>query len=101
MKKLLLVLATLIFLVGCNNQKKYEEAMKDYAISFYNAYQKGQEGLTNPTISIKQLKAANEYENTNYDLSKLEKCKDESYIELIINQDTKEIMDIKYYMQCE
>ena len=101
MKKILLVLVMLSFLVGCNSQKKYEEAMKEKAISFYNEYQKGQEGLTNPTISITQLKEANELKNANYDLSKLEKCKDESYIELIINQDTKEVTDVKYYMQCE
>ncbi len=101
MKKLLLVLVTLTFLVGCNNQKDYEKAMKDNATSFYNNYQKGQEGLTNPTISIKQLKEANEYVDANYDLSKLEKCTDDSYVELIIDQDTKEVTDVKYFMQCE
>ena len=101
MKKTLLVLVALTFLIGCNNQKKYEETMKENATAFYNDYQKGQEGLTNPTISIKQLKEANEYVDANYDLSKLEKCTDESYIELIIDQNTKEVTDVKYFMQCE
>lgn len=101
MKKLLLVLVTLTLLVGCSNQKEYEKAMKENATLFYNEYQKGQQGLTNPTISIKQLKDANEYVDANYDLSKLEECKDESYVELIIDQDTKEVTGAKYYMQCE
>lgn len=100
MKKILLILALPLCLFGCDNQKKYEEIMKDYAISFYDKYQKDQEGLTNPTISIEQLKNANEYVNDSYDLEKLKNCQEQSYVELIIDQTTEEIKEIKYFMQC-
>ena len=100
MKKYLLSLS-LIFLVGCNNQEKYEEAMRDYATSFYNNYQKGSVGLTNPTISITQLKEANEQVQANYDLSRLEGCEDKSYVELIIDEETQDIKEIKYFLQCK
>lgn len=101
MKKILLVLVGLVFLVGCNSQSKYEETMKDYATQFYNAHQKGQEGLTNPTVSIKQLKEAIEAVGDEYDLTKLEKCTDESYVELIIDETTKDVTDVKYYLECK
>lgn len=101
MKKCILILVTLIFLVGCGSQKKYEAAMKEYATKFYNDYQKGQEGLTNPTISIKQLKEAIDVVGASYDMSKLEKCSEESYVELIIDDTTKDVKEVKYYLQCE
>ena len=101
MKKVLLILASLIFLVGCDNQKKYEETMKEYATQFYNEHQKGQEGLTNPTISIKQLKEAVELVGDNYDLTKLEKCTENSYVELIIDETTKDVQEVKYYLECK
>ena len=101
MKKVFLVLIALIFLAGCNSQSKYEETMKEYATQFYNAHQKGQEGLTNPTISIKQLKEAIEMVGDNYDLTKLDKCTDESYVELVIDETTKDVKDVKYYLECK
>lgn len=101
MKKALLILVIMIFLVGCNSQGKYEEAMKNYATKFYNDHQKGQEGLTNPTVSIKQLKDAVEAVGDDYDLTKLEKCTDDSYVELIIDETTKDVKDIKYYLECK
>ena len=101
MKKILFISIIVILFTGCNKQEKYEEAMKFNAVSFYNEYQKNQTGLTNPTISIKQLKDANQYVNANFDLIKLKKCSDESYVELIINQNNGEIIDTKFYMNCE
>ncbi len=97
----LLLLPSLILLSGCNNQKKYEEAISEYATAFYNDYQKGSIGLTNPTISIAQLKEANELVQANYDLSKLDGCEDQSYVELIIDEETQDILEIKYFLQCE
>ena len=101
MKKVLLVLIGLVFLVGCSSQSKYEETMKEYATQFYNAHQKDQEGLTNPTVSIKQLKEAIEAVGDEYDLTKLEKCTDDSYVELIIDETTKDVTDVKYYLECK
>ena len=88
----LLLLPSLILLSGCNNQKKYEEAMSEYATAFYN---------DNPTISITQLKEANELVQANYDLSRLEGCEDQSYVELVIDEQTQDIKEIKYFLQCE
>lgn len=98
---LLVVVFCTLFITGCDNQNKYKEIMKDYANQFYIAYQKNQEGLTNPTVSIKQLKSAVKLGGENYDLSKLKKCTDESYVELILDEATKDIKDIKYYLECK
>lgn len=75
MKKVLVltILACSLILVGCDNQSEYEEIMRDYATTFYNNYQKGSEGLTTPTISIQQLKDANEQVQAGFDLTGLEK----------------------------
>lgn len=100
MKKLLFISCALL-LIGCSNQKQYENTMKEYAIQFYNSYQSGQPGYTNPTISIKQLKEANELDDANFDLSKLDKCTDESYVELVLNEQNNEIEDIKYFLECK
>ena len=75
--------------------------MKEYATTFYNNYQKGSEGLTNPTVSIKQLKDANEQVQASFDLTKIEKCSDDSYVELIIDETTKDVKDVKYFLQCD
>ena len=98
---ILLVACSGFLFTGCNNQSKYEEIMKEYATRFYNEHQKGQEGLTNPTISIKQLKEAIEIVGDDYDLTKLEKCTDESYVELVIDENTKDVKDVKYYLECK
>ena len=106
MKKLLLtgVLVCAVFtLVGCGNGTKLtkeEETMKEYATTFYNNHQKGDTGLTNPQVSIEQLKSGNEFGGDNFDLSKLEKCKDTSYVELKINE-AKDITDYVFHMECE
>ena len=100
MRKILIILVGAVFLVGCGSNAKYEATMKEYAIQFYNEHQKGQEGLTNPTISIKQLKEAIEKVGDSYDLDKLKKCTDDSYVELIIDETTKDVKDVKYFLQC-
>lgn len=103
MKKNILVLAliTCLLLVGCGNKVNYEEVMKEYATTFYNLHKKGQENQKSLTVSIADLKEAIEIVNDNYDMSRLESCKDESYVELLIDTDTKEVKEIKYYLQCE
>ncbi len=100
-KTLLIAVLCSFFLVGCGKQNEYEEAMREYATTFYNNYQKGSEGLDIPTISIKQLKEANEAIGANFDLSRLEKCSDESYVELIIDENSKDVKDVKFFLQCD
>ena len=103
MKKVIVltILACSLILVGCDNQSEYEEIMRDYATTFYNNYQKGSEGLTTPTISIQQLKDANEQVQAGFDLTGLEKCTDDSYVELVIDENTKDVQDVKFFLQCE
>ena len=104
MKKTLIItflIGSLLFVGGCGSQSKYEETMREYATTFYNNYQKGSEGLTTPTISIQQLKDANEQVQAGFDLTSLEKCTDDSYVELVIDEATKDVQDVKFFLQCE
>lgn len=109
MKKVLTIsfmVCALVLVAGCGNKtSKYEETMKEYATTFYNLHQKGDVSQTNPTVSITQLKNVMEVLGTengdNYDMSKLSKCKDESYVELIIDEATRDVKDVKYHLECE
>lgn len=105
MKKALMFLLVLGLFVctGCGEKKsnKYESTMKEYATDYYNMLLKGTEGLTSTKISLSQLKEAVDLQIVDYDMSKLSKCKDESYVEITIDQSTNDIDDIKYYMSCE
>lgn len=105
MKKVLTIsfmVCALILVAGCGNKtSKYEETMKEYATTFYNLHQKGDMSQTNPSVSIAQLKNAIEVIGDEYDMSKLEKCKDESYVELIIDETTRDVKDVKYHLECE
>lgn len=99
-----LVLCGLLMITGCGGEgtktNKYEETMKEYAVSYYNAHLKGTEGLTSTNISIAQLKDAITKIGDNYDMNKLADCKDESYVELIINQTNNDVDSVNYHMQC-
>jgi len=102
MKKGLMLIALIaLFTVGCNATKEYESTMEEYAQTFYNEHQKGNVNLTNPTISIAQLKEAVEMKLDDFDMSKLAKCKDSSYTELIINQESREIEKYVHHLECE
>ena len=57
--------------------------------------------MTTPTISIQQLKDANEQVQAGFDLTSLEKCTDDSYVELVIDEATKDVQDVKFFLQCE
>lgn len=98
MKKLFLILIILI-LVGCNNNK-YEKTMEEYSQTFYNLHIKGQKRNQIVTISIADLKEANEVVGDDYDLKKLKKCQDDSYVELEIDENF-EIKNIKYNLKCD
>lgn len=102
MKKLMFVslLICTIFIFGCTSKtEKREAAMKEYATKFYELHQKGDNGLTNPTVSIARLKEANELNNDGYDMDALKGCTDDSYVELQIN-DAKEITGVTYHLDC-
>ena len=88
------------YIVEETKTSKYEETMKEYAVNYYNAHLKGTEGLTSTNISIAQLKDAIEKIGDSYDMTKLEACKDDSYVELIINQTTNDVDSVNYHMNC-
>lgn len=104
MKKILVVVVLVCssILVGCGNKSnEYEELMRSHATTFYNNYLKGNEGLKETTVSIANLKDANEQVQAGFDLSGLEKCSDDSYVELVIDENTKDVQDVKFFLQCE
>lgn len=102
MKKIIIttVAICLLFSVGCGKLAKKEAVMKEYATDFYEKYQKGAVSLTDPTVYISQLKNANEQIDAGYDLSKLDGCNDDSYVELKIDE-SREITEIIYHMDCK
>lgn len=104
MKKVLIVsfLILSILVVGCGNkQKEYEKVMKEYAKEHYEKYMSGWSGVDVAQVSISLLKNANEQINANYDLSKLEKCTDESYVNIILNKETKKIENFEFHLDCK
>ena len=103
MKKILItsLLVCALFTVGCGSKTNAkEEAMKEYATKFYELHQKGDNGLTEPKVSIAQLKDGIAQAGDTYDMTKLEGCTDESYVELKVNE-AKEVTDVVYHMTCE
>lgn len=97
----LFIICILITLTGCNKMSAKEKVMKEYAVDFYNNYLKGYESTEPKTVTIADLKKAVEVVGKDYDLKKLEKCTDESYAELIIDSNTKEVTDVNFYLECE
>lgn len=97
-----LVLCGLFVFTGCGNKEsQYEKTMKEYAVGYYNATLNPTEGLTTYSVSIERLKDAVERKIVNYDMSKLSNCTNDSYVELIINQNTNEVDSVNYHMSCE
>lgn len=103
MKKVygLLLVAVALCMVGCDKKNKYEKAMEDYVTVFYNNHQSGNTTLDNPIISIAELKEAVSQGYDDFDMSKLEKCSDESYTKLIINKDTRKIESYEHHLNCK
>lgn len=103
MKKILVIIL-LVFsfcTVGCSKTNAKQEAMKEYAIKFYELHLKGDTGITDSTIvKISDLKDAMTQVGDKYDMNKLEGCTDDSYVELILNDD-KEVTDTVYHMICK
>ncbi|MCI9234106.1 MAG: hypothetical protein HFH08_05910 [Bacilli bacterium] len=109
MKKFLIVSVAVLslFMVGCGKKKEekkpntkspqeiaMEKYAKDYYIKFMNKY------LTTPTVSIEALKKTNAEKYTDYDLSDLDKCKDSSYTELVLEEGTNEIKGFVHHLEC-
>jgi len=107
MKKVLaisLVLCGLFIFTGCGEKEteisKYEDAMREYAISYYNSFLKSTESLTEANITVGRLKKAVNLGVASYDMSKLATCSDESYVVLKINQTNNDVDSVEYHMEC-
>ena len=103
MKKVFICLALgILLMTGCSEKLNvYEKTMKEYATGYYNNSVKGTESMTSKIITVSELKTAASFKAINYDMSKLEKCTDSSYVELTINATNNEIENITYHMECE
>lgn len=82
MKKYILILVTLVILTGCGLSKK-EKIFKKYALDYYENYMQDID-MDNYQITLKMLKNSNNKKKTNYDLDKLKKCHDDSYVNISI-----------------
>jgi len=103
MKKILaLTVVALTFLVGgCGtSQKDYEKTMESYGKDYFEKYMTVQ-GLDEVEITISMLKNANQNANANYDLSKLEKCNDDSKVTFSLKKDTREIENTTFDLNCK
>lgn len=97
--KRVIVIVNIILLVGCSlKENQYEKIMKEYANTYYDLHKKGTVNLEKTEISIKDLRKGNEYAGDSFDLEKLSKCSEESYVELII--EGNEIKEYKFHMEC-
>lgn len=82
MKKYLLILLMCVIITGCGTSKE-EKLFKEYASDYYNNYMKDIK-MDSYQVTLEMLKNSNEQKITNYDLSELNKCDDESYVNISI-----------------
>jgi hypothetical protein len=100
MKKIGILLMTLILVTGCFNKKvDYDKVMGEYAVDYYTKYAFNL-GVDKPRVEINNLKAANEQVDAKYDLKKLAKCTDDSYVDLVLDEE-KQVKEIIYRMNCK
>ena len=98
MKKITIILFLCLSLVGCSNEKEYQEILKEYSKTYNEKYMSGIEYMEEAEITLEMLKKANEY-GSNFDLSKLDKCDNETTIILTIN-DKKEVINYNFDLKC-
>lgn len=98
MKKITTILFLTLILTGCSNEKQYQEMLKQYSKDYYEKYMIGNENIEEAEITLEMLKKANEYDS-NFDLTKLDKCNDETTVILTIN-DKKEVINYNFDLKC-
>lgn len=100
-----ILIVSLLFVTACGKKvdevAKYEDIMEEYAVNYYDEFQKGIKGMTVQIVYISDLKAANEKRGKTYDLSKLSACKETSYAEFKVNEDNTGIVEKAFFMDCE
>ena len=98
MKKITIILFLTLILTGCSSEKQYQEILKQYSKAYYEKYMIGNENIKEAEITLEMLKKANAY-GSNFDLSKLDKCDNETTVILTIN-DKKEVINYNFDLKC-
>jgi hypothetical protein len=108
MKKRLIVMTSLLFLIGCTNVKvplitEQEKLIKEYAFRVFEEEIKpdleNQSGMKRE-VTISMIKNLNLYGRM-YDLTPLSNCTDSSSVFLTINDETKEIVHYEINLNCK
>ena len=100
MKKILVIMVFgVILFSGCaNKEDKYKDILKEYSKVYYERYMSGVDNQNQAEISVEMFKVANEY-GGEFDLSKLDKCDNETKVTLTLNE-KKEIIDYTFDLKC-
>ena len=95
----LVVIASVFFLSGCfDKNAKQKEAMKKYAVDYYNSYGASFTEIDEYSISLEQLRDSVKTLGKKYDLSSLESCNADSKI--IFSVKDGKITDTEYKLNC-
>jgi len=95
MKKILLIIALIIF-TGCTNKEKIFETS---AQKYYENHMKIVDNIDEVTITLDDLQNASAEDE--YDLKKLKKCEKTSKIIFNIDKETKEIKNSTIELKCK
>lgn len=101
------LLIALVLITGCGKKvdktAEYQETMENYAVSYWTQFQKGIKGVNVYVVSLEELRriAQNPKYTVDYDLTKLEDCKDDTVVNLTVNEDNTEILEKEAVMNCE
>lgn len=84
MKKIGIIICCILVLTGCGKQEKEQkEQLLIAARQYYESYGKTY-SVDEYTVSLKQLKKAKEELKQDYDLSKVDDCKDDTSVTFTI-----------------
>lgn len=100
MKKYILFITMMILLIGCNSKVDYKEEMRKCAKDYYETYMTSVNGQNVNEVTLKALKEANKY-GKEYNLKNLKNCDDDSYINIIVEKNTKKIKKYEYHLNCK
>lgn len=98
MKKLIMIMCTLFLLTGCGQQEKQQKEQLEIASRAYYETYGIQYDVDEYTVTLKQLVKANKELKQNYDLSKVEKCSDDTKVSLTIKN--KKVQKVEIKLNC-
>lgn len=104
MKKILMFLILIILFTGCGkkNENKLEVKFQELGNDYFANYMIGSaQNLDIATISIYDLKQANEIIDAGYDLSLFKNCDDSSMIKIYLKEGTTQIEKYEFELNCK